>query len=124
MHAMTVGTLRRSSLYMSGIICLTRQPPTLLVNEPCHEVGEPQEIAHAKQRAALAEDDLRIWDDDVRPLPRHRADTVFVDPQQQPRSVSVGALAGADELPSVERMEWVRHADKAHARVRRACSSC
>jgi hypothetical protein len=116
--------LRRSSLYTCGIICLTHGPLPLLVNEPRHEVGEPQQITDPKQRATLAEDDLRIECDDVGPLPRDRANVIRVDAQQEPRPVPVVPLAYADELSSAQRVEGMGHAHKGRARVRRACSSC
>lgn len=37
---------------------------------------------------------------------------------------AVVSLGDADELPSGKKVKWMRHAYKARARVRRACSSC
>jgi hypothetical protein len=115
---------RHSLPYSCGIVCLTPLRPRPLFDEARHQVGKLQEIGHPEQRATLADDDLWIGCDDVGPLPRHRANLILVNAQQQPRAVPVVALTNADELPSRERVERVRHAHKARARVRRACSSC
>ncbi|AGP41272.1 hypothetical protein SCE1572_46350 [Sorangium cellulosum So0157-2] len=108
---------------MCGVIHFTRLSPALLLNEVRHQAGKLQEIGGPEQRATLADDDLWIGRDDIGPLPRHGADVLLVDAQQEPRPVPVVPLAHADELPSAERMERVRHAHKALARGRRACSS-
>ncbi|XXY36390.1 hypothetical protein WMF04_37560 [Sorangium sp. So ce260] len=114
---------RHSWLYMCGVIPFTRLSPALLLDEVRYQAGKLQEIGYPEQRAALADDDLWIGRDYVGPLPRHRADVLLVDAPQEPRPVPVVPLAHADELPSAERVERVRHAHKARARERRACSS-
>lgn len=58
-------------LYMCGVILFTRLSPALLFNEVRHQAGELQEIGYPEQRAALADDKLRIGRDNVGPLPRH-----------------------------------------------------
>ncbi len=110
--------------YSSGIVSFTSRLPALLFDEAHHQVGELEEISGQKRRATVADHDLWIRGDDVGPLPRHRADAIVVDAQQEPRPVPVAALADADELPSAQGVERVDHAHKTRARARRACSSC
>jgi hypothetical protein len=114
--------MRHSYPYTRGVICFTALAPTQL-DQPPHQLGKLQEIGNAEQPAALADDDLWIGCNDVGPLLWHRADVVLVDAEQKPCPVSVVPLADADELPSVERVEWVGHAHKTCAWIRRACSS-
>ena len=109
---------------MRGIFCLTRPEPTLLSDESRHQVGQLQKICDANERPALADDDLWVGCDDVRPLPRHRAHAFIVDAQQEPRAVPVVPLTDADELLAAERVERVRHAYKTCRRVGRACNLC
>ncbi len=109
---------------MCGIVCLTPIGPSFPFDEARHQVGELQQIDDPEWRATLAKDDLRVGRDEVGPRPRHRADVLLVDPQQEPGTVPIVSLTDADKLPSVERVEGVHHADKARARVRKACSSC
>jgi hypothetical protein len=73
---------------------------------------------------ALADGDLRIRRHDVRPLRRHRAHSLLVDAQQEPRAVTVVPLADANELLSAERMERMRHTHKTLRHVGRACILC
>ena len=114
---------RHSCLYTCGVFYLTPLRPPLLLGESRHQLSEAQEVSDPEERASPTDHDLWIGCDDIGPLPRHRADANFVDPQQKPRPVPVVALADADELLPAERMEWMRHAHKARARVRRGCSS-
>lgn len=109
---------------MCGIFCFTRAGPTLLSDESRDEVGKLQKICDANERTALADDDLWVGRDDVRPLPRHRAHAFTVDAQQEPRAVPVVPLADADELSPAERVKRVRHAYKTCRRVGRACNLC
>jgi len=109
--------------YIRGIIPFAQLSPALLFDEARYQVGKLQEIGHPEHRAALAEDDIWIGCDDVGPLPRHRANVILADAQQEPSPVPVAPLTDADELPSAERVERVGHAHKARACVRRACSS-
>ena len=95
----------------------------LLFDEAPHQLGKLQQIGHPEQPAASTDDDLWIGCDDVGPLRWHRGDVVLVDTEQKPCSVPVVPLANTDELPSVERVEWVGHAHKARSLIRRACSS-
>jgi hypothetical protein len=105
------------------VISLTIAGPALLLDEARHQVGKLQEIGNPNKRATLADDGLWIGCDDVGPLPRHRANVILVDAQEEPRPVPVIPLADADELPSAKGMERVGHAHKARPRVRRTCSS-
>lgn len=109
--------------YSRGIVPFTRLSPALLLDEARHQAGKLQEIGHAKHPAALAEDDLGIGRHGVGPLPRHGAHVLLIDAQQEPRPVPVVPLADADELPSAERVERVRHPHKTRRRVRSGCSS-
>jgi hypothetical protein len=114
---------RHIGLYICGVISFTRLSPALLLDEARHQASKLEEVGCPEQRAALAEDDLWIGRDDVGPLPRHRADVILVDTQQEPRPVPVVPLADADELLPGERVERVGHAHKTLTCVRRAYSS-
>jgi hypothetical protein len=92
-----------------------------LPHESLHEVGERQQVGEPHEGAPLAEDDLWVRLDDVRPARRHRANAVLLDAQQEPLAVAVEALREADELSSVERVERVGHAHKTRRCVGRAC---
>lgn len=109
--------------YTCGIVLFTQLSSAPLFDELRHQAGELQEIGDSEDRTALAKDDLWIGCDDVGPLPRHRADAILVDTQQEPRPVPVVPLADTDELPAAERVERVGHAHKARVCVRRARSS-
>jgi hypothetical protein len=106
---------------MCGIVSFTRHRATRLVAQSLHQFGEFQKIGDPDHRAPLAEDDLGIGRHIIRPLRQYRAHRLFVDPQQEPRTVPVVPLADADKLLSAERMERVRHAYKTHCSGRRAC---
>ena len=108
-------------LYDSGIIYFTRTTSLLLASEALQQLGELQKICDQKEGAALADNNLKIRCDDVGPVPRHRAHAIVVDAQQEPRAVSIVALAYAYKLPSIERMERVRHADKTRRCTGKAC---
>lgn len=112
---------RRSFIYICGIITITRRPSVSLLHQPRYQFGEFDEIRNHAQRAASANDNLRIRCNQVGPLLRHRANLILVDAQQEPCPVPVVPLADADELPPAERVEWVGHAHKARVRVRDAC---
>lgn len=115
--------MRHSSPYTRGVIIFTGMASTLLLDEPPHQLGKLQEIGNAERPAPLADDDLWIGCNDVGPLPWHRADVVLIGTEQKPCPVSVVPLADADELSSVERVEWMGHAHKTCTWIRRACSS-
>ena len=105
------------------MIRLTLAGLALPFDQPRHQVGKRQQISNPEQPAPLAHDDLRIGCHDVGPLPRHCADLVPVDAQQEPHPIPGVPLAHADELLSAERVKRVCDAYKARARVRNACSS-
>ena len=110
--------------YTSGVFCFTPARSSLLSDQSRHQVGKLQKICHANERAALADDDLRIRRDGVRPLAWHRAHPLGIDPQQEPRAVPVVPLADANELSSAERVERMGYAYKTRCCVRRACILC
>ena len=110
--------------YIRGVFCFTGAGPTRLSDESRHQVGKLQKICDANERAALADDDLWVGRDVVRPLPRHRAHAFIVDAQQEPRAVPIVPLADADELSPAERVERVGHAYKTCRRGGRACNLC
>lgn len=112
--------MRRNTAYRRGVFCFTR-PGALRCDEPRHQTGKLQEICEPQGRAAFPDHDFGIGRDDVCPLPRHRANALAVDAQQEARAVPVVPLADADELPSAERVERVRHAHKTRCCARRAC---
>jgi hypothetical protein len=116
--------LRRSWAHTCGILCFTVPNTTLLANEVLHQLSECQKILYPDQRASLPNDHLWIGSDEVGPLPRHRAYAIRTDAQQEPHSIPVIPLAGADELLSAERVKRVRHAHKTRRCVRRACNLC
>lgn len=62
----------------------------------------------------LAYDDLRVVNDEIRPLLRNRADCPIIDLQQQALSIKVAPLAHARELFAAQWMERVRDAYKTH----------
>ena len=73
---------------------------------------EFQQIRHAEERTPLADDNLRIRRDEIRPLRWNRADSRIIDAQQEPSAITVVPLAHARKLLAAERMEWVRDAHK------------
>jgi len=83
------------------------------------QVEEIQEVRDAQCRAPLADDELWIRGDDVRPLPWHGADAIVANTQQEPRAVAVVPFANTDELVPAERVERVRYAHKARRCLRR-----
>jgi hypothetical protein len=115
--------MRRNCPDNGGVIWFTPRASLLLLDEPRHETSQLHQIGQAKQQATPADDDLWIGCDDVGPGPRHRADVIIVDSQQEPRPVAVVSLADAFELLSAERVKRVGHAHKARTHLRRACSS-
>jgi hypothetical protein len=77
-----------------------------------YQPGEFQQIRHAEERTPLADDNLRIRRDEIRPLRWNRADSRIIDAQQEPSARTVVPLAHAHKLLAAERMEWVRDAYK------------
>lgn len=115
--------MRRSFLYICGIISLTHRLPGPQLHQARHQLGELDEIGKPAQCAAIPDDDLWIRCNHVRPLLRHRANLLPGDAQEKPCPIPVVPLANTHELASAERVEWVRYAHKARVRVRSACSS-
>jgi len=93
----------------------------VLPDEPLHQCGKRQQVCDPQDRATIAKGDLRIGPHHIRPMRRHRAHGLVVDPEQEPGAVPIVPLADADELLSRERVEWVRHPYKMRCRGRRAC---
>jgi hypothetical protein len=112
--------MRHVLLYTCGTFSFTLPRLARLPDESLHQVREFEKICEPDDRSPLAEDRLGIGRDDIGPVSRHRAHTIFVDTQQQPRAVAVVPLAYADELPSAKRVVRVRHAYKTRRCVGRA----
>ena len=89
--------------------------------EATHESGQLHKVRDTQQRPPFAHHDFHIRGDQICPLRSHRANGPFIDSQQKPLTVAVVALAHAGELLTVERMKWVRYADKARRNCGNAC---
>jgi hypothetical protein len=87
-----------------------------------YQPGEFQQIRHAEERTLLADDDLRVRSNEIRPLRWNRADGSIIDAQQETSSITVVPLAHASELFAAEWMEWVRDAHKTRRCDRSACT--
>ena len=113
----TVSLTDTAELALHFIGALPRPAPAQARRETLelHQVCDPEE------RAPLADDDLRIRGNEVRPLRRNRANAVPVDPQQEPLAGSVVPLPHADELLSGEWVERMRYTHKARGSDRRTC---
>lgn len=121
MHTRIVGRKRRSFPYTSGGVVFTLISSALPSHQSLHELGKLQQIRQPQQRTTASDDDLGIGRDNVGPLPRHRANDIFVYAEQEPRAVPIVPFADAHELPPAERVERMRHAHKTRRRDRRAC---
>lgn len=77
-----------------------------------NKTGKPNQVHNPKKRSPLPDDGFRVRANSVGPLRRNRANRAVIDAQQEPLAGPVIALADADELPTGERMEGVRDADK------------
>jgi len=86
--------------------------PSIVSAETSYEARERHQVPDTKERALFADDNFRIRCDQVRPLPRNRANALLVDLKQQSRTVPVVSLANAGELLSTERMERMRYSHK------------
>jgi hypothetical protein len=75
---------------------------------------ELQQVCNTEECAPLSDDDLRIWDGEVRPLRGDGTNDLLIDLQQEPRAIAVVPLAHADERLPAEGMERMRYAHKAH----------
>ena len=112
---------RRSFPYNRGRVVFTLTSPMLPSHQPLYEFGELQQIRHSQERTPASDDDLGIGRDNVGPLPRHRANDIFVHAEQEPRAVPIVSFADAHELPPAQRVERVRHPHKTRCCDRRAC---
>lgn len=115
--------MRRCFPYGCVVNCLTLPPLFPLPGHTCHEFGEPHQVFKQRDRVPSSEDHLWIRSDIVGPRPRHRANALVIDLQQEPHPVPVVALPNADQPLPTQRMEWVRHLHKTPPHVRKACSS-
>lgn len=110
-------------LYTCGRILLTFHPTSLAV-PPAELIYEPcqfQQIRHTEHRAMLADGDLRVRSNQIRPLRRNRANSRIVDPQQKTSSRKVVPLAHASELLAAEWMKRVRDTHKTRTYDRSVC---
>ena len=104
--------MRRSSLYT-----LTEPQRQSALTNLVYQPRKFQQIGNPEERATLAENDLRIGSNEIRPLGRNRADRDFIDPEQQAPSVAVVAFGHASQLLAAKRMERMRDAYKTHSCV-------
>ena len=106
--------MRRLCLYISGEVDFTHALSSSAIHapHPLHQPREFEQIRHAKERTMLAQDDLRIGSNEIRPLRRNRADGHIIDSQQETSSIAVVPLAHAGELFAPMWMERVRDAHK------------
>src|SRR5687767_1238164 len=75
-------------------ICrLHRTPAAKLLDQPC----EFQQIRYAEERTLLADDELRVRSNEIRPLRWNRADSNIIDAQQETSAITVVPLAYARE---------------------------
>ncbi len=88
----------------------------MLLHQSLHEVGELEKVRDSSHRTILADGNVRLGPHVVRPLRRHRADGLLVDPEQQPHAVPVVPPTDADQLSAAERVEGVRYTHKALGR--------
>lgn len=99
----------------------SRVPPRAAFREACDESSELQQVGDPEESPLLAHDDLGISRHGVCPLRQNRAHGGDIDLQQEPLAVPVVPLAHADELPSAERMEWMRYGEEPFGRGRSVC---
>ncbi|RLA18341.1 MAG: hypothetical protein DRQ56_07810 [Gammaproteobacteria bacterium] len=79
------------------------------------------QVTHAKQCAAPAQNKLRVWINEVRPLRRNRMDKAILRLQEKPGAISVVPLANAHELSPEIWMEWMCHTHKMRCWIRSVC---
>ena len=123
--------LRHSGELASGVFAFTHAAEFALraiarlhrvaSTEAIHESCEFHQVCDAEERATLADDDLGMRRNEVRPLPRNRANGLIVDLQQEPHAVSVVPLTHADESSSAQWMEWMCYTHKERRRDGNVC---
>jgi len=86
-----------------------------------HQPGQFQQIRDTEERTMLAEDDLRVRRDEIRPLSQNSADRPILDLQQEALSGSVRPFAHANELLAAERMKGMGDAHKVRRSHRNVC---
>lgn len=99
--------MRRYLFYGCGRIDLTS-----LRRETLDKTGQLHEVRSPNERALLPQDSLGIRSNSIGPLRRNRANPAAIEPQQEPLTGPVVALADADQLPTGKWMEGVGYADK------------
>jgi len=97
------------------------RPLRAVSTEAGHQLCELYQISDTKERPPIADDDLRVRGDEVRPLRRNRANGLIVAPQQQPCAIPVVPLAYANEPLSAEWMERMRYPHKLRRRDGNTC---
>jgi len=105
-----------------GVISITSaaQFPLHVIGRPLRaasaeadcQLCEPYQVSDTKERPPIADDDLRVRGDEVRPLRRNRANGLIVAPQQQPCAISVVPLAYANEPLPAQWMKRMRYPHK------------
>lgn len=108
--------MRRNLLYTSSDVS------RIAAAKSSYESCELHQVANAEERALLTHNNFGVRRNEICPLPRYRADGLFVDPQQEPHAGSVAPLAHAQELLPPEWMERVRYAHKTRRSDRRVCN--
>lgn len=109
---------RHSFLYNCGIVFFTRSRGPVLPGDALDQVGELEEISNPRNGLSAADHDLRIRRDEVRPLRRHRADSILVNAKQQPHPVGAVPPGHADKLLAAQGMERMRHTHKRRCCIR------
>lgn len=82
---------------------------------------ELEQIRYAEERTMLANDDLGVRNNEIRPLLWNRADCPVIDLQQEASSIKVAPFAHHSELLAAEWMKRMRDAHKARPCVRNTC---
>lgn len=99
------------------VLPFRRLTPGELIDQP----RKVQQIRHPEQRSMLAQDDLRIRSDQIRPLLRNRADRSIIYLQQQTPSIRVAPLPNTSELFATKWVERMRDAHKTRRCDRSTC---
>lgn len=86
--------------------------PRILSAEPLDQSSELHQVRHPEERSPLAQDDLRVLGNKVRPLRGNRAKGLIITLQQKPPAIAVVPFPQAGELPSAEGMERMSYPHK------------
>ena len=82
---------------------------------------KPQQVSDADECVSLADNDLRVRGDEVRPLQGNRANRLLVNLQQESPAVTVIPFAHANERLPAEWMKRMRHTYKTRRSARKVC---